>query len=151
MSRPELPQPRAEQRCLPRAFLLSLRTLFDILDQEGRGSVELREIESRWPGEGSREPALPPAMLPCLRRAAAPGGQLTFPRLLAGIRTALQQQDSVTPAEGPPQRPELLLDSSQRPDTGGRGRDNLAPGNNTWAGDGGPGVGQESGPKEDGG
>ncbi|XP_041068395.1 suppressor APC domain-containing protein 2-like [Carcharodon carcharias] len=136
MSRPELPQPqpRERERCLPRAFLLSLRTLFDILDQEGRGSVDLREIESRWRGEGSREPALPPGLMPCLRRVAAPSGQLTFPRLLAGIRTALQQEtESPGPGGGQEQRP--ALGTSQHRDPAGKGAERLATDNRTWAKD----------------
>ncbi|XP_078073356.1 suppressor APC domain-containing protein 2-like isoform X1 [Mustelus asterias] len=126
-------QSQPQPRCLPRTFLLSLRTLFDILDQEGLGSVELREIESRWPGEGSRQPALPPGLLPCLRRAAAPGGRLTFPRLLAGIRTALRED---SPGEGLQVRAENR--DTAAGETGKSARDHR-----TWSGDHeGTGIGR---------
>ncbi|XP_044295675.1 suppressor APC domain-containing protein 2 [Varanus komodoensis] len=75
---------------LPRAFLQSLRPLFDILDDRRRGCVHLREIESRWrlppDGEG---PALPPGVLEGLRRAAPPSGYLTFERFVLGLRASL--------------------------------------------------------------
>ncbi|XP_078422584.1 suppressor APC domain-containing protein 2-like [Cetorhinus maximus] len=141
MSRPELPQPqprdrdRLRERCLPRAFLLSLRTLFDILDQEGRGSVDLREIESRWRGEGSREPGLPPGLMPCLRRVAAPSGQLTFPRLLAGIRTALQQETESQGPGGGQEQQRTVLGTSQLRDTGGKGGEKQPTDNKRWAKD----------------
>ncbi|XP_067865565.1 suppressor APC domain-containing protein 2-like isoform X2 [Heterodontus francisci] len=138
MSRAEPAQPREQQRCLPRTFLLSLRTLFDILDQEGRGSVDLREIESRWRGESSREPALPPGLMPCLRRVAAPSGRLTFPRLLAGIRTALQQEsESQGPGAGQEQRPydRSPLGSSEQRDPGAKGTEKPTTDSRTWGED----------------
>ncbi|GCC21443.1 hypothetical protein chiPu_0019915 [Chiloscyllium punctatum] len=128
------PHPRDPE---PRSFLHSLRTLFDILDQEGRGSVELREIESRWPGEGRREAALPPGLMGCLRRAAAPSGRLTFPRLLAGIRAALQQE------AGSPE-PDSVPGSSRYQQPGESQRETPAGGNRSWAAAAdhkGPGIG----------
>ncbi|NXI04319.1 SAPC2 protein, partial [Pachycephala philippinensis] len=53
---------------LPRVFLQSLRTLFDILDDRGRGYVHLREIESRWRGAEAQE--LPAGVMEGLRQAA---------------------------------------------------------------------------------
>nr|XP_060613213.1 suppressor APC domain-containing protein 2 [Anolis sagrei ordinatus] len=72
---------------LPPAFLRSLRTLFDLLDERGRGFVHLHEIESRWllPGDGVREG---------LRGAASPDGTLTFERLLLGLRASLPRADA---------------------------------------------------------
>ncbi|XP_072405977.1 suppressor APC domain-containing protein 2-like isoform X2 [Chiloscyllium punctatum] len=128
------PHPRDPE---PRSFLHSLRTLFDILDQEGRGSVELREIESRWPGEGRREAALPPGLMGCLRRAAAPSGRLTFPRLLDGIRAALQQE------AGSPE-PDSVPGSSRYQQPGESQRETPAGGNRSWAAAAdhkGPGIG----------
>ncbi|XP_007652927.2 suppressor APC domain-containing protein 2 isoform X1 [Cricetulus griseus] len=72
---------------LPRAFLQSLRTLFDILDDRQRGYVHLREIESRWQGADARE--LPCGVLEGLRQVAPASGYLTFERFVAGLRTSL--------------------------------------------------------------
>ncbi|NXJ79034.1 SAPC2 protein, partial [Trogon melanurus] len=72
---------------LPRVFLQSLRTLFDILDDRRRGYVHLREIESRWRGAEARE--LPAGVMEGLRRAAPPSGYLTFERFVLGLRAAL--------------------------------------------------------------
>ncbi|XP_060707054.1 suppressor APC domain-containing protein 2-like isoform X2 [Hemiscyllium ocellatum] len=136
--RDPLPQDLSPRDPEPRSFLHSLRTLFDILDQEGRGWVELREIESRWPGEGRREPALPAGLMGCLRRAAAPSGRLTFPRLLAGIRAALQQE------AGSPE-PDSAPGCSRYQQPGKSRRDTPAGGHRSWAAAAadhkGPGIG----------
>lgn len=76
---------------LPRVFLQSLRTLFDILDDRRRGYVHLREIESRWRGAEARE--LPAGVLEGLRRAAPASGYLTFERFVLGLRAALPGAD----------------------------------------------------------
>ncbi|NXH65838.1 SAPC2 protein, partial [Hydrobates tethys] len=85
---------------LPRVFLQSLRTLFDILDDRRRGYVHLREIESRWRGAEARElPAgLPAGVMEGLRRAAPASGYLTFERFVLGLRAALPGADP--PVEG---------------------------------------------------
>ncbi|KAM4647206.1 suppressor APC domain-containing protein 2 [Amazona ochrocephala] len=80
---------------LPRAFLQSLRTLFDILDDRRRGYVHLREIESRWRGAEARE--LPAGVMEGLRRAAPASGYLTFERFVLGLRATLPGADP--PAE----------------------------------------------------
>ncbi|XP_060936323.1 suppressor APC domain-containing protein 2 [Limanda limanda] len=72
---------------LPKAFLHSLRTLFDILDDGGRGYVHISEIESRWQGADTR--ALPGGVLGCLRRVTPPNGCLTFERFVAGLRCSM--------------------------------------------------------------
>ncbi|XP_035197797.1 suppressor APC domain-containing protein 2 [Oxyura jamaicensis] len=83
---------------LPRAFLQSLRTLFDILDDRRRGYVHLREIESRWQGAEARE--LPAGVLEGLRRAAPASGYLTFERFVLGLRAALPGADGGPPVKG---------------------------------------------------
>ncbi|XP_048193463.1 suppressor APC domain-containing protein 2 isoform X2 [Perognathus longimembris pacificus] len=85
---------------LPRAFLQSLRTLFDILDDRRRGCVHLREIESRWRGADARE--LPRGVLEGLRREAPASGLLTFERFVAGLRTSLLHPDGERPGAPPP-------------------------------------------------
>ncbi|XP_064165614.1 suppressor APC domain-containing protein 2 [Anguilla rostrata] len=71
---------------LPKAFLHSLRTLFDILDDGKRGFVHISEIESRW---GADTQDLPGGVLECLRRVAPPHGYLTFERFVAGLRHSM--------------------------------------------------------------
>ncbi|KAM4876508.1 suppressor APC domain-containing protein 2 [Thomomys bottae] len=92
---------------LPRAFLQSLRTLFDILDDRRRGCVPLREIEARWRGADARE--LPPGVLEGLRRQAPASGLLTFERFVAGLRAALP------PPPPPPPPPDGALPRAPRP------------------------------------
>lgn len=72
---------------LPRVFLQSLRTLFDILDDRRRGYVHLREIESRWRGAEAQE--LPAGVMEGLRQAAPASGYLTFETFVLGLRAAL--------------------------------------------------------------
>ncbi|XP_010736822.3 suppressor APC domain-containing protein 2 isoform X1 [Larimichthys crocea] len=72
---------------LPKAFLQSLRTLFDILDDGRRGYVHISEIESRWQGADTRD--LPGGVLGCLRRVTPPHGCLTFERFVAGLRYSM--------------------------------------------------------------
>lgn len=72
---------------LPKAFLHSLRTLFDILDDSGRGYVHISEIETRWQGADTRD--LPGGVLTCLRRVTPPHGCLTFERFVAGLRYSM--------------------------------------------------------------
>ncbi|KAM5146872.1 suppressor APC domain-containing protein 2 [Mantella aurantiaca] len=89
---------------LPRAFLHSLRTLFDILDDERRGYVHIREIEIRWRGADTRE--LPPGVLHCLRKVAPPDGYLTFDRFVLGLRTSmLNSQNRENCQMGAPRAP----------------------------------------------
>ncbi|KAM6399998.1 suppressor APC domain-containing protein 2 [Rhynochetos jubatus] len=83
---------------LPRAFLQSLRTLFDILDDRRRGYVHLREIESRWRGAEARE--LPAGVMEGLRRAAPASGYLTFERFVLGLRAALPGADPLVESGG---------------------------------------------------
>ncbi|CAH2316857.1 Hypothetical predicted protein [Pelobates cultripes] len=89
---------------LPRAFLHSLRTLFDILDDRRRGSVHIQEIESRWQGAETRE--LPLGVLHCLRKVAPPDGYLTFDRFVLGLRTSmLNSQNRENCQAGAPRGP----------------------------------------------
>ncbi|XP_026882907.2 suppressor APC domain-containing protein 2 [Electrophorus electricus] len=79
---------------LPKAFLHSLRTLFDILDDERRGYVHISEIESRW--QGSETQDLPGSVLECLRRVTPPHGCLTFERFVAGLRYSMLNPENGT-------------------------------------------------------
>ncbi|XP_052581163.1 suppressor APC domain-containing protein 2 isoform X1 [Peromyscus californicus insignis] len=109
---------------LPRAFLQSLRTLFDILDDRQRGYVHLREIESRWQGADARE--LPCGVLEGLRQVAPASGYLTFERFVAGLRTSLlnangrpRDQARVAPRSGdqPLLQQRLMFEPADEPRT----------------------------------
>ncbi|XP_058473728.1 suppressor APC domain-containing protein 2 isoform X1 [Solea solea] len=96
---------------LPKAFLHSLRTLFDILDDAGRGFVHISEIESRWQGADTRD--LPGGVLGCLRRVTPPHGCLTFERFVAGLRYSMLNPENnshfkAEAAENPQQKPAPL-------------------------------------------
>lgn len=106
---------------LPKAFLHSLRTLFDILDDAGRGYVHISEIESRWQGADTRD--LPGGVLGCLRRVTPPHGCLTFERFVAGLRYSMlnpennsqyRAQAAVHPQQAakPPHKPAPLATCS---------------------------------------
>ncbi|XP_043914727.1 suppressor APC domain-containing protein 2 [Protopterus annectens] len=75
---------------LPRAFLQSLRTLFDILDDGHRGSVHISEIESRWQRGTEIGEELPQGVLDGLRKVVPGNGYLTFEKFVAGLRHSLQ-------------------------------------------------------------
>ncbi|XP_070581739.1 LOW QUALITY PROTEIN: suppressor APC domain-containing protein 2-like [Ptychodera flava] len=77
---------------LPKSFVSSLRVLFDILDEEGRGVVLLSDIESRWKGDGI--PELPSGVLDCLRKVSPKNGSLSFERFCAGLKIALLRSRS---------------------------------------------------------
>lgn len=107
---------------LPKAFLHSLRTLFDILDDAGRGYVHISEIESRWQGADTQD--LPGGVLSCLRRVTPPHGCLTFERFVAGLRYSMlnpensshfKAQAAVPPQQQQPQKPAPLSACSVGP------------------------------------
>ncbi|KAH0630442.1 hypothetical protein JD844_013471 [Phrynosoma platyrhinos] len=114
-SLPSTPQdpPPIRGNHLPRSFLRSLRTLFEILDDQRSGTVHISEIESRWgrgdsavTPQGDKERCqLPSGVLQALQQVAEPcGGYLSFPRLVAGLRIALlraeEEENEVEKAAG---------------------------------------------------
>lgn len=88
---------------LPKAFLHSLRTLFDILDDGRRGYVHISEIESRWQGAEAQD--LPGGVLQSLRRVTPPHGCLTFERFVAGLRSSILNPDKTQHHHPPPPPP----------------------------------------------
>lgn len=73
---------------LPKQFVKSMRTLFDMLDDSNTGAVPLAEIERRW-----RDDAVPnlPGVLSALREVAPPKQMLTFDIFVCGLRLALSR------------------------------------------------------------
>uniref|UniRef100_F6Z5D4 Suppressor APC domain-containing protein n=1 Tax=Ciona intestinalis TaxID=7719 RepID=F6Z5D4_CIOIN len=78
---------------LPKQFVNSMKTLFNILDDTGVGLVPLTEIERRW-----RDDAVPnlPGVLDCLRSVAPVDGLLSFEVFVWGLRTALSRARKTT-------------------------------------------------------
>lgn len=76
---------------LPREFLRYLRTLFDVLDENGNGLVKLADIESRWKTKQSSN-ALSEGVIESLRKVTPKNGLLSFERLCTGMKLALKAQ-----------------------------------------------------------
>lgn len=72
---------------LPKKFVSSMRTLFDIMDDKRTGFVKLADIEARWQDDGSK--GLPFGVIECLRRVTPVSGMLSFERFCAGLKICL--------------------------------------------------------------
>ncbi|XP_034476322.1 suppressor APC domain-containing protein 2 [Drosophila innubila] len=102
---------------LPKQFVLSMKKLFDILDDKHSGYVRYTDIEKGWQDDGSK--GLPQGVLDSLRRVTPPSGLLSFERFCAGLKLCLlrnqQQTQTLTPSHEklskpprPPSAPQLL-------------------------------------------
>ena len=100
---------------LPQQFLASLRTLFDILDENKTGFVSLHDIETRWQVDGTEE-GLPNGVLESLKKVTPQNGMLTFDRFVAGLKIALLRSRndpstgsrSVLQRDHKPHKPDIL-------------------------------------------
>ncbi|XP_067118787.1 suppressor APC domain-containing protein 2 [Centruroides vittatus] len=72
---------------LPKQFVSSMRTLFDIMDDKKTGYVKFSEIERRWHENGSK--GLPSGVLESLRKVTPTNGMLSFERFCAGLKICL--------------------------------------------------------------
>ncbi|KAI8127289.1 hypothetical protein FF38_11511 [Lucilia cuprina] len=77
---------------LPKAFVHSMKTLFDILDDQQTGYVKLIDIEKGWQDDGSK--GLPRGVMESLRKVTPPSGLLTFERFCAGLKLCLLRNQS---------------------------------------------------------
>lgn len=94
---------------LPKQFVLSMKKLFDILDDKHSGFVRYADIEKGWQDDGSK--GLPQGVLDSLRRVTPPSGLLSFERFCAGLKLCLlrnQQSQPVGKPPRPPSAPQLL-------------------------------------------
>ncbi|XP_017045116.1 suppressor APC domain-containing protein 2 [Drosophila ficusphila] len=80
---------------LPKQFVLSMKKLFDILDDKQSGYVRFMDIEKGWQDDGSK--GLPRGVLDSLRRVTPSSGLLSFERFCAGLKLCLlrNQQQAV--------------------------------------------------------
>ncbi|KAK4315825.1 hypothetical protein Pmani_012981 [Petrolisthes manimaculis] len=72
---------------LPKSFVSSMRTLFDIMDDQRSGFVKFSEIERRWQDDGRQ--GLPRGVLSSLRKVTPLDGYLSFERFCAGLQISL--------------------------------------------------------------
>lgn len=72
---------------LPKQFVSSMRTLFDIMDDKKTGYVKFSEIERRWHENGTK--GLPSGVLESLRKVTPTNGMLSFERFCAGLKICL--------------------------------------------------------------
>ena len=74
----------SQQFGLPKQFVDSMRTLFDIMMEDNKtGTIKYSEIEKRW---NSSEKTVP--ILDCLKNVSN-NGLLTFDRFCAGLKICL--------------------------------------------------------------
>lgn len=100
---------------LPKQFVASLKTLFDILDEGRTGFVRLGDIESRWQTDGPEE-ALPSGVIEALRKVTPSNGNLSFDRFVAGIKIALLRNRNQTHNQQPRVQTVQKPQHSQPPD-----------------------------------
>ncbi|KAJ8687741.1 hypothetical protein QAD02_023535 [Eretmocerus hayati] len=86
---------------LPKHFVSAMRTLFDIMDDQGTGYVSYADIEARWRPDDGSSPGLPRGVLDALKKCSPPNGLLSFDRFCAGLKICLlstthQQPDTST-------------------------------------------------------
>uniref|UniRef100_A0A1A9V6A8 Suppressor APC domain-containing protein n=1 Tax=Glossina austeni TaxID=7395 RepID=A0A1A9V6A8_GLOAU len=72
---------------LPKSFVVSMKTLFDILDDQLSGYVKFSDIEKGWQDDGNK--GLPHGVLDSLRKVTPANGLLTFERFCAGLKLCL--------------------------------------------------------------
>ncbi|XP_017773425.1 PREDICTED: suppressor APC domain-containing protein 2 [Nicrophorus vespilloides] len=72
---------------LPKPFVTSMRTLFDIMDDKRSGYVNFADIENRWQDDGSK--GLPKGVIDSLRKVTPPNNLLSFERFCAGLKICL--------------------------------------------------------------
>lgn len=72
---------------LPKQFVTSMRTLFEIMDEKRTGYIKLIDIENRWQDDQSKD--VPRGLVECLRNVTPPNGLLSFERFCIGLKICL--------------------------------------------------------------
>ncbi|XP_072015481.1 uncharacterized protein [Amphiura filiformis] len=113
--RPLIPTSQQQQEDgLPKAFVASLRVLFDILDEDKDGFVPLAEIKERWQSDEGPS-GLPDNVIDCLAKVAPKNGKLSFERFCSGLRLALANGKGHSPDRGSPNRSDRQPKATVRP------------------------------------
>lgn len=82
---------------LPKQFVVSMKKLFDILDDQHSGLVKFTDIEKGWHDDGCK--GLPRGVIDSLRKVTPASGLLSFDRFCAGLKICLlrnQTTDATT-------------------------------------------------------
>lgn len=96
---------------LPKHFVVAMRTLFDIMDDQNSGYVNYADIEARWRDDGT---SLPKGVLDGLKKVTPPNGLLSFERFCAGMKICLlhaQEDSKKDQPNRPPSAPVLAAEN----------------------------------------
>nr|CAG4647186.1 EOG090X08VB [Megafenestra aurita]SVE92487.1 EOG090X08VB [Megafenestra aurita] len=77
---------------LPKQFVTSMKTLFEIMDDKNSGYVKLIDLENFWSEEGLS--GLPKGVIESLRKVTPTNGLLSFERFCAGLKICLLRYQS---------------------------------------------------------
>nr|SVE89358.1 EOG090X08VB [Daphnia sinensis] len=77
---------------LPKQFVASMKTLFDVMDDKNSGYVKLTDLENFWSEEGLS--GLPIGVIESLRKVTPASGLLSFERFCAGLKICLLRYQS---------------------------------------------------------
>lgn len=94
---------------LPKSFINSMKTLFDILDDQQTGFVKFIDIEKRWQDDGAKGPT---GVVDSLRKVTPTSGLLSFERFCAGLKICLLRSKTDTHRQNrPPSAPILDIEN----------------------------------------
>lgn len=77
---------------LPKRFVVAMKTLFDIMDDQKTGQINFKDIETRWSTrnrDGNNSVLVPNGVIEALQKVTPPNGLLTFERFCAGLKICL--------------------------------------------------------------
>lgn len=103
---------------LPKQFVVSMKKLFDILDDQRTGYVKFSDIQKGWQDDGCK--GLPRGVIESLRKVTPTSGLLSFERFCAGLKICLLQNQQVdisnaVRSDKPPRPPSAPLLDIENP------------------------------------
>ncbi|XP_055837849.1 suppressor APC domain-containing protein 2 [Episyrphus balteatus] len=103
---------------LPKQFVVSMKKLFDILDDQRTGYVKFSDIQKGWQDDGCK--GLPRGVIESLRKVTPTSGLLSFDRFCAGLKICLLQNQQVdisnaVRSDKPPRPPSAPLLDIENP------------------------------------
>nr|CAG4644917.1 EOG090X08VB [Leptodora kindtii] len=104
---------------LPKQFISSMKTLFEIMDDKKTGFVKLSDLEAFWSEEGLS--GLPKGVIESLHKVTPANGLLSFERFVAGLKMCLlryqadQQKIGTILPQRSPSVPLLNVDNDPAP------------------------------------